>query len=128
MDVLTTDFGSESIKEALHNIPRLDSIETRIMLQEQYEQDFGIYNHDKQPRPLSLVSMHPKENTVEAGSLFSLIRRYAMLNVKDTFGLSLTEWLNLPYDHADVVKHICSEEMKSKAKSAEVARREFNKQ
>lgn len=101
----------------------MSSIEARIALQEQYEQDFGLYNHDSRPNPLALVSMHPKENVVEAGSLYSLVRRYVMLNVKDTFGLSLAEWLDLPYDMASLIRDICSTETKRKATAASNAKK-----
>lgn len=94
----------------------LDSISAKLILQEAYETLYGIFNHDDpsvaKTRPLALVALHPKENTAEYGKLYRMIDRYVINDVKGKFGLSLTEFLNLPHDIVDRVLKVCQEQVK----------------
>lgn len=63
-----------------------------------YQTEYGIFDHDHAQgfKPLALVALHPKEDVVEGGLLFSHIRRYHSRQIYRNFGISLMEFLTLP--------------------------------
>lgn len=115
---LTSKFGIQSVEDALLGVSSLSSIDARISLIEQYENDLDIFNHERNAGPLSIVSMHPKENAYEAGSLYNLTRRYLTLGVGDHFNISLNEWFELPFNVADLLRDLCLSESKKKTNAA----------
>ncbi len=90
-----------------------DSYQTQLVLREMYETQYGIFNHDdpinERERPLSIVALHPKENWTKWSRLYRTIRRYDFHDIKGKFGLSLTEFLELPREIVELLFEISAE-------------------
>ncbi len=95
-----------------------------------YQTDYGIYDHinghDKN-RPLALMALHPKENTYEGGPMFSMVRRYYTYRLSD-YGVSLPEFMELPYPLASLIMQMAEDTIKQKDSAAERAERELQRQ
>lgn len=75
----------------------LEPINLRLALQEQYETYYGIYNHDDpHAPPLSIVTFHDKERHLPYTRYRRLVSNYIRYGIREIFGLSLTEFLQLP--------------------------------
>lgn len=72
----------------------------QVMLGMAYETTYGIYDHysSADNNPLSTVAMHPAEEYKELSGLYRAIERYERQGINNRFGLSLTEYLELPRD------------------------------
>lgn len=94
------------------NLNKLDNVDTRIVLQDVYETEFGIFDHLKNSaaRPLSSVAMHPAEDINTDSLLEESIRTYVVKGIKELYGLSLIEFLELPMDIIAMLLNIASEE------------------
>ena len=92
------------LKDVSHPI---DSISLKLILGEMYETMYGIHNHDAvdegRYNPLALVSVHPKERIRPYDLTSRIIYRFALWNIKEHFGLSLTEFLNLTRDQTETL-------------------------
>lgn len=71
-----------------------------------YYEDHGIYTASELEDPLNLVRHHPKLDPVEGGARRSWIRKYHLHNVKDAFGLSYNEFMELPFSEARFMMEI----------------------
>ena len=97
-------------------LPALDSIGAQIALTEAYDHTYGIFNYDGiDYNPLSIVAMHPVEDTLKVGLKPFMIKRFRMYDIHKRYGLSLTELLALPRDTVtdifdDAAKAIAEEE------------------
>lgn len=82
-----------------------------------YQTEYGIFDHSdpllSKMRPLALDAMHPKEDYVEGGQVFSYIRRYYNLRVGKEFNMSLKDFMELPYDHAQLILEMASSIMEN---------------
>lgn len=93
-----TDTISAAIRNALKVAPTLCSTDTQLLLRDRYETVYGIYNHEDPygNRSLPLVGMHWAEDTVTGCSLYEMIDMYVNHDIMKHFGLSLTDFLDLP--------------------------------
>jgi hypothetical protein len=129
------DFGVEipdnsSLVRVLRNSKKMDPVSSRIVLQQAYEDTFGIFNYISQikqeqtitdpglKRPLSSVAMHPAEDTSAGSRIRELIKIYARLKVYQNYGLSFTELLELPVEYVDDILMECSKIYKEEEKRA----------
>lgn len=80
----------------------LTGFDLDIVLNESYEQSYGIFNHNSdRANPLSIVSVHQTERYTEGSGLYNLIARYLKHPIKDRFGLDLIEFINLPREYTE---------------------------
>jgi hypothetical protein len=85
-----------------------NSVETKLMLLENYDIHFGIFDHNLyKDRPYSLIEMHEAERFDLVNPLYEIIERFAQKEVVKHFGLSLTEFLELPRDEVLKIFEIC---------------------
>jgi hypothetical protein len=65
-----------------------------------YETSYGIFDHSKKlgKRPMASVAMHESEDVNKGSFLQEAIDTFVKRNIKDTFGLSILEYLELPSD------------------------------
>lgn len=68
------------------------------LLREAYLDDYGIRPADVPRHPLDVVRMYDKEDTVEGGSVRTLMRKYRRYGIKENWGLSWAEFKDLPFD------------------------------
>jgi hypothetical protein len=100
--------SSGQIDALLRELPAVRATAAEIITLSCYQTEYGIFNHERPhpERPLALVAMHPKEDVVEGGPLYSHIRRYYNYQIYKHFGLSLSEFLELPMHLADLLYDI----------------------
>jgi len=71
---------------------------------EAYDTAYGIADYDKEGvSGLDYVKMHPAESTGSDSLLYDAIRKFGKRNIAKTFGLSVTEFLDLPRDIAEMI-------------------------
>lgn len=85
-----------------------DYLGAQQLLQQAYEQSSGIFDYMHQARveqtvtepnvkrPLSSIAFNQGENTFTHSKVFDAVKAYADNNVKEFYGLSLTEFLSYP--------------------------------
>jgi len=81
--------------EALQQLPKLNSIDGRIVLQDLYESHYGIYDHlhvASKRKPLASIAMHPSEDTIDSSLLDQTIRSYTARGIRELYGLSLVDF------------------------------------
>lgn len=108
------------IDKVLETLPKVDSITAQLLLREAYEITYGIFDHSTSEHPWDLV-LNRKQETVGAYSALSrTLRAYRLKDVKGRFGLSITEFLDLPRETVNEIFQICDEvaEVESKAYSS----------
>lgn len=98
-----------------------------ILLREAYLDDYGIRPPDHPKHPLDVVRMFDKEDTVEGGSVRSLMRKYVRYNVKEQWGISYNEFKELPYDEATFILEIGETDMMRKVDEQGRALRDMNR-
>lgn len=74
----------------------VDSITAAIVAMEAYDITYGLCDHEDESNPLSLVTMHPKENFLVNGKLQQTIRAFRMHKVGIHLNMSLSEFLKQP--------------------------------
>lgn len=131
--MLYSSFGLDRVRDELPSpvdvlLSRIpggidDGISTKLVLQEEYETMYGIYNHDDpyNRRPLALVGMQPKEDISRYSKLYRTIRRYALHEIHAKFGLSLTEFLDLPHDIVELLFEISTEKAQKEQPNIDAA-------
>lgn len=69
---------------------------------EAYDTAYGIANYDgERVNGLDYVLMHPAEEVNPNSLLYDAIRKFGKRNIARVFGLSITEFLELPRDICD---------------------------
>ena len=82
-----------AIDEFLKTAPVIYPVAGEIITRNLYDEIYGLRENRS---PLDTYDYSPKEDTWEDGPLMRLIREYAIHNIKENFGISLNEYLNLP--------------------------------
>jgi hypothetical protein len=109
------DIDAEAfIINAVKSMPKLSSVDCRMVLQDLYETEYGIYNHLSpiNNRPLTSVAMFPSEDINDGSLLEEAIRTYVGRNIKETYGLNVIEFLDLPVDIMEMMIQIADEQKK----------------
>lgn len=119
------DYLKRCIKHIRSGLSRND---LKSVLYQVYETEYGIHDHlAKTNRPLSSVAFFDIENSLDGSPLDSIMRTYASKNIKEVFGLSLFEFLEMPRDILELMINIANEEMKKKQPVLDQLNSEFNK-
>lgn len=84
-------------------IPTVKTVsEVRLMLIEEYETAFGIYNHDAptdpESHPLAIIEMHSAEDTATPSLMYERMRQFAATDCAKYFNLSWPEFIDQPHD------------------------------
>ena len=98
------------IQQLIDTSPKLKFTDAQLLLMDAYETGFGIYNHAQHTdnsRPLALVAMHWAEDNTTQSLLHERIEQFKDRNVYQIFGLSLTEFLDLPRDVCTKILEVC---------------------
>lgn len=106
-------------------------MQAKIVLDEAYEMEYDIYNHGVQnpdnPDPLRLIGYHPKEDCYRDSLFKDWVLKYINGGIKDTFNLSITEWLSLPTDRATELMELSMEHIDRKTKTIDELEKERKK-
>lgn len=100
--------SSGQIDALLRELPAVRATAAEIITLSCYQTEYEIFNHEKPhpQRPLALVAMHPKEDVMEGGPLYSHVRRYYNYQIYKHFGVSLVDFLELPMHVVDLLYDI----------------------
>ena len=76
----------------------MSGIDANIVLYDLYETNYGIYNHINavKQKPLASVALHETEDNTTTSALYEAIETYHNKGIKELFGLSIKEYLDLP--------------------------------
>lgn len=112
----------------LETMPKYNSVDSQIVLNEFYETLLKIYNHysGDNKRPLASVALHPEEDVIKNSLLEDSIKTFYLRNIKDTFGINYLEFINLPRYICDIMSEVGKEMLKKKSTIAEDVQRELN--
>lgn len=109
----------------------MSSSQTALALAEIYETTSGLYNHGdvvgREARPLALVELHPKEDTSTYSPLYRRMAEFHQLKIAEGWGLSLVEFLNLPYEYVEYILKLSKRDAAVAGKEATDALREMRK-
>lgn len=79
-----------------------DDWHRQILLRELYQQFYGIHegNPSAKGDSLDLVRMSPKEGFLDCGPVQQAMEEFRLNNLKEHWGISVVEWLNMPRPYA----------------------------
>lgn len=94
--------------KTLRNTGVLSSDQAQVVCSMLYDVSFDIHDHyaASSTNPLNTVAVHPREDYWELTGLYHTIMRYDQQDIKGRFGLSLTEYLDLPRDIIQMLTEI----------------------
>lgn len=129
----TAELGNqEQLRAALASTKAMDGYSAQLLNREFYETLYGIHNHADRTlsknRPLASVAIHQAEDTYTYSMLRRYLFRYRHHEINKNWGLSLSEYLNLPWNIANDLFAIDRERIrhetriKDAAAAAEAAR------
>lgn len=121
--------GTEGQLDALlRELPAVRPTAAEIISLSCYQTEYGIYNHERRDpqRPLALVAMHPKENAMEGNTLFSHVRKFYNYQIYKNFGLSLTEFMELPPHVVELLYDIAQAEATQHESTSREVHRQMN--
>jgi hypothetical protein len=109
-------------------MPRYSSIDAQIVLNEFYETLFKIYNHysGDNRRPLASVALHPEEDIIKNSLLEESIKTFYLRNIKETFGISYLEYIELPRYIGEIMSDVGKELLKKKSNIADDVQKELD--
>lgn len=117
----------------LETYPKLPYMEAVQLLRDSYAQSYGICDFARQSlldqnavspgtkRPLFSVAMHYAEDFASTSKKRNIMSRYADSKVKERYGLSLLEFLDLPKEDADFILKDCEKAMEKTLSASETA-------
>lgn len=102
--MLNRSFGIEQLEsndpngldELMAYAEPLDGITTSIVAMEAYDVNYGICSHDDDFEPLSLVTLHPKENYFKHGKLEQSIHAFRTHKVGIHMNMSFGDFMKQP--------------------------------
>jgi hypothetical protein len=113
-----------SIQELLEKFKnRLSSIDAQLVLRDQYEVKYGIYDHTREDaaHPLQLVFQHWSEDTVTNGELHERIKRYIDLDIFKYTGIPFDRFMELPTYEGRLIIDAISQKIKKEAPKVQAA-------
>lgn len=98
------------IDAALKTAPIICATDVSLSLRDRYDTAYGIYNHNtpQSDRPLALVGMHPSEDATTGSTLYERMALFEERQVFKRWGISLTEFFELPSDMCSYILEICA--------------------
>ena len=89
----------DHLRTLIDKLPRLvSSVDAQLVLRDQYEVTFGIYNHEQPSaeHPFALILQHWNEDTVTLGPLRGRMKQYIDAQIQKWFGLSFDQFIEQP--------------------------------
>lgn len=104
MEISPDEILIDVLKESVNT----NSIETKLILLENYDIHYGIFNHGMyEDRPYSLIEMHDTERFDTVNPLYELMEKYVEKNVLKFFGMSFDTFIEMPRDRVNKMFEIC---------------------
>lgn len=107
----------------------MNNVEIKIIMGDLYETEYQIYDHlnTRKSRPLSSVAYHESEDINKGSLLKEAFSMYISRGIKDIYGLSILEFLELPKDIVELMFLVADEEPAKKAKAIAELEKELGK-
>ncbi len=117
--------NNELLKFMIRVKKKLSVIESKIILLNQYDDLYGIYDHttEDSENPIPLAGFHWNEDTVDGNPLYEEVNNFIKFNVLKHTGMSYLEYLNLPVPLAAHIRDVCEKYSKEEN---EIVERELN--
>lgn len=98
-----------------------NNVDTKIVMHEAYEEQFGIYNHTYSPvtRPMASVAYHPSEDTLTHSMLTDSLRHFHLKKIKEIWGINYLEYMSLPISVTSMMREISDEISSQKRNQAD---------
>lgn len=81
-----------------------------------YLTDYGLRDQTSNPlTPMDTVRLYPKTNMVEGGPQLAMYRDFIRLGIRENCGITLTEWLDLPWWISQEIKAMAKHITEQKA-------------
>lgn len=121
--------AKQFILEVIPKLNKLNAVDSSIVLNELYESRYGIYPHNSPSdhRLIPGVAMNLSEDINKGSLLEDAIKSFVFRNIKDTYGLDILDYLNLPMDVCELLTEASIEHLKSKNNQLENIEDEFKK-
>jgi hypothetical protein len=109
-------------------LPKLNAVDSAIVLGSAYDVEYGVHNHFKQAiaKPLSSVAFHDVENPNDGSLMETILRIYIAKNIREIYGLSIAEYLEMPVDVVDMLNRSADEENRRKSNIAASVEQQFH--
>lgn len=92
------------IDKLLETAPRLEPIYADLLLRRTYQDEYGIYDHQKPERvPFASQRFHEKEDVIEGGMYLSYMRRFYNAKIGEKMNISWDDFLAKPMWEADFI-------------------------
>lgn len=117
-------------KTIINKVPKgLSYVDKQILMSDLYDIYLGVFNHlDKtKKKPLASVEIHFNEDTSRNSYLERSIRVYKD-KIRDTYNLSLLEYLSLPSSLIPLLVKISNEEVTNKGNELDEIKRKIEKE
>jgi hypothetical protein len=75
---------------------RLESSEVQLLLLDQYEQLYGLRDHEREGHPFGPILFNDLEDVYTDGAVHERMQQYDKLGIKDIFGMSYSEFISHP--------------------------------
>ena len=86
-------------------------------MQEAYEISYGIYDHDNEDHPWALALKSDREDYTSYSPMYHLFHRYRLRDIHKRWGLSITDFLELPHEYVELIFEITEQEDKKDQKA-----------
>ena len=105
----------------------MNSSEAQVMMSMAYDIVFGICDHRISQNPLDPVGYHDAEDYFQYSGLYRAIERFQRLEIHSRFGMSLTEYLDLPHDYVTAINDICLEAAQREQKAQKDVEQQYER-
>ena len=113
--------------DLLATTPKVDSITAQLLIMEEYDQHHGIFDHNREDRPMALMAMHPKEQYTYFGPRAQKMARFMFYNLTERFGLSWTEFIQQTRSDCEIQLALAAEYTKHLNRAADAAEAEVGR-
>ena len=115
-----------ALSEFQETAPMMRPVIAEIATRTLYDKTYGICDHQEvKDDPLSLVGYHPKEDLYEGSTLAMMIRDFYRFRLAEGFGMSLTEFLDLPLHVTEDIIRVAKAGQETKAKELDSMKKDF---
>lgn len=109
--------------ELIKTAPRLPPVQVRLLLNEAYDETYGIAKHDVTSGPSSLFAVKDAEDTFYNNGLYERMENFSLRKVGVHFNISFKDFLNQAPYVCDMMLEVSAQRCKEDAEYAEAAAR-----
>ena len=109
----------EQLEHVHATMPSMPPSDAELVTRVLYDQGYGNYTAEQMiERPMAAMGYHPQEDLIEGSYLYSLIRTFHRYEIHKEFGITLTDFLNMPRHVSELIVDMCEMARRLKDKAA----------